>query len=109
MKGFISVICHEGRAEAAVAVVGCWWIDACPLPIFRRGFYFVLGLWYNLWRFVEGRACTPCAPPSRRTLALPSVRRSEGLYGKYSSPSSGGDATLPPGLYVSRQYKAGRF
>ena len=53
MKGFISVICHEGRAEAAAAVVGCWRIDAWPLPIFRRGFYFVLGLWYNLWRFVE--------------------------------------------------------
>ena len=37
-KGDISAICHEGRAEAAPAVVGCWWIDGGPLPIFGGGF-----------------------------------------------------------------------
>ena len=26
--------------------------------VFRRGFYFVLGLWYNLWRFRLGATLT---------------------------------------------------
>ena len=46
------------RQEYDEVVGGGGLVGGWPLPVFRRGFYFVLGLWYNLWRFRSGATLT---------------------------------------------------